>query len=66
MLSVDSEELNALLQKEFARDKTYSKTMTEDGTYQQGENYVPKELSFGKKLFYGVLRIVVMPIRRFL
>ncbi len=23
--------------------------MTEDGTYQQGENYVPKELSFGKK-----------------
>ena len=52
--------------KEFARDKTYSKTMTEDGTYQQGENYVPKELSFGKKLFYGVLRIVVMPIRRFL
>lgn len=66
MLSVDSEELNAFLQKEFARDKTYSKTMTEDGTYQQGENYVPKELSFGKKLFYGVLRIVVMPIRRFL
>lgn len=66
MLAVDSKELNALLQKEFERDKTYSKTMAEDGNYQLGENYVPKEMSFGKKLFYGVLRIVVMPIRRFL
>ena len=66
MLAIDSKELNAMMQKEAQRDKTYSKTMGSDGTYIQGENYVPKELSFGKKVFYLILRVLTVPIRRFL
>lgn len=65
MLAVDCPELNALIRKEAEHDKTYSKVM-ENGTYQYGENYKEKKLSTGKKLFYAVLRVVVIPIRRFL
>lgn len=65
MLAVDCPELNAIIQKDVAHDKTYSKTM-ENGEYIYGENYEKKTLSTGKKVFYGTLRIVIMPIRRFL
>ena len=40
--------------------------MTPEGTYINGENYVPREMSAGKKIFYGVLRVLIMPFRRFL
>lgn len=66
MLAVDSKELNAVIREEVNRDKTYSKTAEEDGTYSYGKNYEKKELSTGKKLFYGVLRVVTIPLRRFL
>ena len=66
MLAVDSKELNAMIRKETETDKTYSKVMQEDGTYQYGENYKAKEMSTGKKLFYGVLRVLILPLRRFL
>lgn len=66
MLAVDSPELNALVQQEIARDKTYSRKMTEDGTYEYGENYHDKKMSATKKAFYLVLRILTVPIRRFL
>lgn len=66
MLAVDSPELNAIIRKEAERDKTYSKTMGEDGKYIYGDNYEKKDLGIGKKIFYGILRIVVLPIRRFL
>lgn len=65
MLAVDSPELNALVRKEAETDKTYSKVM-ENGTYSYGENYESKELSLPKKIFYAVLRVVTVPIRRFL
>lgn len=66
MLAVDSKELNAVIREEAERDRTYSKTAEEDGTYSYGENYEAKELSTGKKVFYGVLRVVTIPLRRFL
>ena len=66
MLVVDCPELNSIIRQEAERDKTYSKTMGEDGDYIYGENYVEKDLSVGKKIFYGILRVVVLPIRRFL
>lgn len=66
MLAVDSPELNALVQQEIARDKTYDRKMTEDGTYEYGENYHDKKMSATKKAFYLVLRILTVPIRRFL
>ena len=66
MLAVDSPELNAIIRKEAEKDKTYSKTMGKDGKYIYGDNYKKKDLGIGKKIFYGILRIVVLPIRRFL
>ena len=66
MLVVDSPKLNRMIREEAERDQTYSKTMGEDGEYQYGEKYVPKELSFGKKAFYLVLRVLTIPLRRFL
>lgn len=65
MLAVDSPKLNSLIRAEAERDKTASKIM-KDGSYVYGENYKAKELSLGKKIFYAILRVVVMPIRRFL
>ena len=66
MLVVDSPELNAEIAKEMETDKTYSRTMEDDGTYTYGEYYKEKEMSTGKKVFYAVLRVVTIPIRRFL
>ena len=66
MLAVDSRELNAKMAKEMEHDKTYSRTMGDDGTYVYGEYYKEKEMSTGKKVFYGLLRVLTVPIRRFL
>ncbi len=66
MITIDSPKLNSIIREEAQRDKTYSKTIGENGEYIQGENYQPKELSFGKKVFYAVLRVLTVPLRRFL
>lgn len=66
MLAVDCPELNSIIQAEMERDKTYSKTMGNDGEYDYGENYHSKDLSFGKKIFYAILRVITIPLRRFL
>lgn len=66
MLVVDSPKLNAMIRQEAARDKTYSKIQTAENEYTYGENYHAKPMSAGKKIFYGLLRVIVMPIRRFL
>ncbi len=66
MLAVDSAELNKEIAKEIETDKTYSRTMGEDETYVYGEYYKEKEMSTGKKIFYAVLRVVTIPIQRFL
>ena len=49
MLAVDCPELNSIIQTEMERDKTYSKTMGNDGEYDYVENYHSKDLSFGKR-----------------
>lgn len=66
MLAVDSKALNAVIRKEAELDKTYSKTAGEDGVYTYGKYYEEKELHVGKKIFYGILRVVTIPLRRFL
>lgn len=66
MLAVDCPELNSIIQTEMERDKTYGKTMGNDGEYDYGENYHSKDLSFGKKIFYAILRVITIPLRRFL
>ena len=66
MLAVDCPELNSVIRKEAEQDKNSSRIMGEDGEYQYGEGYVPREMSIGKKLFYSVMRVLVIPLRRFL
>ena len=66
MLAIDSEALAAELREEIDRDKTYSRTMTDSGEYHYEENYHPREMSTEKKIFYAVLRVITIPIRRFL
>lgn len=66
MLAVDCPELNSIIRQEAEQDKTRSKIMGENGEYQYGADYVPREMSIGKKLFYSVMRVLVIPLRRFL
>ena len=66
LMLADCPELNSIIKDEMKRDKTYSKTMGSDGEYDYGENYHSKDLSFGKQVFYAVLRVITIPLRRFL
>lgn len=66
MLAVDSIALNEQIRQEAEADKLASRTMTESGEYEYGRDYQAKEMSTRKKIFYGVLRVVTVPIRRFL
>lgn len=66
MLAVDSPELNRQIRELATVDKTYSRYMGADGNYHYGSNYEPKEMSIGKKCIYLLLRIITVPIRRFL
>lgn len=66
MLAVDSKELNKRMRQEIEENKTYSKTIGANKEYIYGENYVPKKLGIGKKIMYGIFRIITIPVRRFL
>ena len=66
MLVVDSPELNQVIRKEAKHDKTYSRVMTSGGMYEYGENYEPREMSWKKKIYYGIFRVITVPIRKFL
>ena len=66
MLAVDCPELNRIIRQEAERDKAKSKIMGANGEYQYGEGYVPREMSPGKKIFYAIMRVMVIPLRRFL
>ena len=66
MLAVDCPELNSIIRQEAEQDKTRSKIMGKNREYQYGEHYIPREMSAGKKIFYSIMRALVMPLRRFL
>ncbi len=66
MLAVDSPALNQIIRREAEADKTFSRTMTTAGTYAYGENYITRTISIPKQIFYAVLRVVIVPFRRFL
>ena len=66
MLAVDCPELNRIIRQEAERDKAKSKIMEANGEYQYGEGCVPREMSPGKKIFYAIMRVLVIPLRRFL
>ena len=66
MLVVDSPELNRILRDVAQENITYSKSISKGKDYVYGDNYVPREFSLGKKIYYGVLRVLIRPIRHLL
>ena len=43
-----------------------SRQVAPDGTIIDGENYQIIEQSVGKRIFYGILRILIIPFRHLL
>ncbi len=64
MLVINSPELNAQLRTSSLDLMRKSRHIAPDGTVTLGAEFVPIELSFGKRLFYNILRIIVIPIRK--
>ena len=66
MLVIDSPELNADIRQQIEELKTHSRHVSPDGAEEDGENYRPAEQKTGKKIFYGVLRVLIRPFRHLL
>lgn len=63
MLIIDSPELNQYLRSEAELLMSQSKHVFPDGTETYGEQYREKEISFGKKCMYSLLRVIIYPFR---
>ena len=66
MLVINSKELNQQIQ---STESTYiekSKEVLSNGQETEGGQYETKVLNWQKKLFYGVLRIIIRPLRQLL
>ena len=66
MLVIDSQELNEQIQKNENIYMEKSKEVLSNGQETQGAQYETKVLNWQKKLFYGVLRIIIRPLRQLL
>ncbi len=66
MVVIDCPELNAQLQEVVRYDMEHSRHILPDGTEILGEAYEPKEISLKKQIFYGILRIGIIPFRHLL
>jgi len=66
MLVIDSEPLNAHLREMATEYMAKSNRVLPDGTQEQGMLYQRKELTTGKKIFYGALRVVIRAFRHLL
>lgn len=66
MLIIDSPELNAQLRGQMDRMKQMCRHMYPDGRMEDGEEYHLPDQPWQKKLIYGVLRGIIIPIRHLL
>ena len=66
MLFIENRELNEFLREQVENLKLESRRVSPDGTVIDGENYRKEEQRTGKKIFYGILRIVIIPFRHLL
>lgn len=66
MLVVDSSYLNSHIREMTEDYRKKSIEVLSDGTETVGELYQERELSTGKKAFYGLLRVVTRPFRHML
>ncbi|MGN0298072.1 MAG: phosphatidylserine/phosphatidylglycerophosphate/cardiolipin synthase family protein [Lachnospiraceae bacterium] len=63
MLVIDSEELNTHIREMCSTYMDRSIEVLDDKTEIIGEFYNPRELTWKKQLFYGLLRIIIRPFR---
>ena len=63
MLYIDCPELTAGLRAATKEQLDYCKHVSPDGSERFGAEYRAVALPAGKKLFYGMVRIVVLPFR---
>lgn len=66
MLVIDSEELNEAIRRQTEGLKAGSLYVAPDGTAVEGEQYEAVGQTLKKKIFYGILRIVIIPVRHLL
>ena len=66
MLVIDCEELNASIRSQAEELKASSRHMFPNGTAIDGESYRPVEQEISKKIFYGILRVLIIPFRHLL
>ena len=66
MLVIDSQELNDQIQETENIYMEKSKEVLSSGQETEGAQYETKVLNWQKKLFYGVLRIIIRPLRQLL
>lgn len=66
MLFIECKELNETLREHTEKLKLKSRQVAPDGTIINGENYQIIEQSVGKRIFYGILRILIIPFRHLL
>ena len=66
MLVIDSKELNQQIQFTEGTYIEKSKEVLSNGQETEGVQYETKVLNWQKKLFYGVLRIIIRPLRQLL
>lgn len=66
MLVIDSKELNADIRQQIEGLKKDSKHVLPDGREKEGEGYRGVKQKTGKKIFYGVLRVLILPFRHLL
>lgn len=66
MLIIDSPELNAFLRGQAEELQAQSRHVFPDGVVVDGEAYQPVEQGMGKKIAYGILRVLIMPLRHLL
>ena len=66
MLVIDCPELNADLRRQVREDMDSSLHLLPDGREIPGASWTAAELPAGKKILYGILRALVLPIRQLL
>lgn len=66
MLVIDSKELNQQIRDTETIYMEKSKEVLSNGQETEGKGYEKKELNWQKKLFYGVLRVIIRPLRQLL
>ena len=66
MLVIDSEKLNQQIHETESDYMEKSKEVLANGQETEGAKYQKKVLNWKKRLYYGVLRIVIRPLRQLL